>query len=180
MVNLPTQITLSRLLGIPIIFYCLSQPSLSFQWAGLIFFLIVAATDWLDGYLARKLDQVTDLGKFLDPLVDKLLIFAPLLVLVERGTIPAWAVFLILGREIAIAGWRVTPNLSGEQVSGANQLGKIKTALQIIAITALIAPINADNWLIFSQILFSLAVFVTLFSGLIYVWNPLLSKETNS
>ena len=180
MLNLPTQITLSRLLGIPFLFYCLSQPSVSFQWGGLMIFLGVAATDWLDGYLARKLDQVTDLGKFLDPLVDKLLIFAPLLVLVERGTIPAWAVFLILGRELAIAGWRVTPNLSGEQVSGANQLGKIKTVLQIIAIAALIAPIDAYSWLIFSQILFALAVLITLLSGLMYVWNPFLSKETNS
>ena len=179
MLNLPTQITLSRLLGIPFIFYYLSQPLFSSQWAGLMIFLVVAATDWLDGYLARKLDQVTDLGKFLDPLVDKLLIFAPLLVLVERGAIPAWAVFLILGRELAIAGWRVTPNLSGDKLSGANQLGKIKTVLQIIAIATLIAPIHVDSWLIFSQILFALAVLLTVISGLMYVWNPFLSKETD-
>ncbi|AFZ48980.1 CDP-diacylglycerol--glycerol-3-phosphate 3-phosphatidyltransferase [Dactylococcopsis salina] len=177
MVNLPTQITLSRLLGIPFIFYFLSQSSPTSQGIGLGIFLLVAATDWLDGYLARKLDQVTDLGKFLDPLVDKLLIFAPLLVLVEWGTIPAWGVFLILGREIAIAGWRVNPNLAGEKLPSANQLGKVKTVLQIVAIAVLIAPIDNNNWLIFSQILFWLAVFLTLVSGLIYV-IPSMSKKT--
>ena len=175
MVNLPTKVTLSRLLGIPFIFYFLAQPSQISQWLGLGVFLLVAATDWLDGYLARKLDQVTALGKFLDPLVDKLLIFAPLLVLVEWGTIPAWGVFLILGRELAIAGWRVNPSLAGQDVPGANVLGKAKTVLQISAIAALIAPIPNNNWLIFSQVLFWLAVLLTLASGFTYLMNPLMA-----
>lgn len=172
MVNLPTQITLSRLLGIPFIFYFLAQSSPSSHWAGLAVFLLVAGTDWLDGYLARKWDQVTDLGKFLDPLVDKLLIFAPLLVLVEWGTVPAWGVFLMLGRELAIAGWRVNPNFVGQDVPGANTLGKVKTVLQIVAVTALIAPIDNNNWLYFSQWLFWLAVLLTLISGIIYLVTP--------
>lgn len=169
MLNLPTKITLSRLLGVPFIFYFLAQSSPSAHWLGLGVFLLVAATDWLDGYLARKLDQVTDLGKFLDPLVDKLLIFAPLLVLVEWGTIPAWGVFLILGRELAIAGWRVNPSLAGQNISGANQLGKVKTVLQIAAIAALIAPISDNNFYFFSLFLFWLAVAITLWSGLNYL-----------
>lgn len=177
MVNLPTQITLSRLLGIPFLFYFLSQSSSTSQWIGLGVFLFVAATDWLDGYLARKLDQVTDLGKFLDPLVDKLLIFAPLLVLVERGAVPSWGVFLILGRELAIAGWRVNPNLAGEALPGANGFGKAKTVLQIISIAALIAPIDNNNWFNLSLFCFWLAVLLTLFSGFIYVINPLLSNQ---
>lgn len=180
MVNLPTQITLSRLFGIPFIFYFLPQSSPSSQWVGLGIFLLVAITDWLDGYLARRLNQVTELGKFLDPLVDKLLIFAPLLVLVERGTVPAWGVFLILGRELAIAGWRVNPNLAGQNVPSANLLGKGKTVLQIIAIATLIAPIHHSNWLIFSQILFWLAVFLTLFSGFVYGITPFFTKEQES
>lgn len=177
MVNLPTQITLSRLLGIPFIFYCLAQPSASSHWLGLGIFLLVAATDWLDGYLARKLDQVTDLGKFLDPLVDKLLIFAPLLVLVEWGAIPSWGAFLIMGREIAIAGWRVSPHQTTVTLTGANFLGKAKTVLQIVAITALIAPINDRNWLELSQVLFWLAVLLTLISGAVYLLTPILSSN---
>ncbi len=179
MVNLPTQITLSRLLGIPFLFYFLAQPSASYHWWGVGIFLLVAATDWLDGYLARKLDQVTDLGKFLDPLVDKLLIFAPLLVLVEWGKIPAWGVFLILGRELAIAGWRVNPNLAGSAISGANWLGKAKTVTQISAIAVLIAPISDPNWLTFAQVLFWLAVLLTLISGFSYIITPLLPHPRN-
>jgi len=179
MLNLPTQITVSRLLGIPFIFYFLAQPTAASHWFGLGIFLLVAATDWLDGYLARKLNQVTDLGKFLDPLVDKLLIFAPLLILVEWGTIPSWGVFLILGRELAIAGWRVNPNLAGQEIPGANLLGKAKTVCQIIAIAALIAPITDTNWLTFAQVLFWLAVFLTLISGFTYLVIPLLSRSQN-
>ncbi len=179
MLNLPTQITLSRLLGIPFIFYYLSQSSLTSHWLGLGIFLLVAATDWLDGYLARKLDQVTDLGKFLDPLVDKLLIFAPLLVLVEWGDVPSWSAFLIIGREIAIAGWRVNPNLTNPTITGANFLGKAKTVLQMTAIAALIAPINHQNWLQFSQFLFWLAVLLTLISGAVYLLTPMLPQAMN-
>jgi len=175
MINLPTQITLSRLLGIPFLFYFLAQPSVSFHWWGLGVFLLVAATDWLDGYLARRLNQVTDLGKFLDPLVDKLLIFAPLLVLVEWGTIPAWGVFLIVGRELAIAGWRVNPSLAGQMIPGANVLGKAKTVGQIVAISVLIAPISDPSWLKFAQVSFWLAVFLTLISGFSYLITPFLS-----
>ncbi len=178
-INLPTQITLSRLLGIPFIFYFLAQPSAVSHGIALTIFLVVAATDWLDGYLARKLNQVTALGKFLDPLVDKLLIVAPLLVLIQWQTIPAWGVFLIFGRELAIAGWRVNPDLAGKAVPGANFLGKAKTVLQILAISALIAPINNDNWGLLAQVLFWLAVILTVISGVIYVINPLIANRWN-
>ncbi|MFM7793983.1 MAG: CDP-diacylglycerol--glycerol-3-phosphate 3-phosphatidyltransferase, partial [Microcystis panniformis] len=104
--NLPNSITLSRLLGLPLILYWLHQGTEIDRWLSLIIFLIAASTDWLDGYLARKLDQITELGKFLDPLVDKLLVLAPLLALIEMDVIAAWGVFLILARELAIAGWR--------------------------------------------------------------------------
>lgn len=173
MLNFPTQITLSRLLGIPFIFYFLGQPSPRDQWLGFAVFLVMAATDWLDGYFARKLNQVTALGKFLDPLVDKLLIFAPLLVLVERGAVPAWGVFLIIGRELAIAGWRVNPDLAGVEISGANLLGKVKTVVQILAIALLIAPVSHPTGLMVSQGVFWLAVLVTLISGIAYIFPPL-------
>jgi len=104
------------------------------RWLSLIIFLIAASTDWLDGYLARKFNQITELGKFLDPLVDKLLVLAPLLALIEMDLIAAWGVFLILARELAIAGWRINPNLTGNSdIKGANWWGKSKTVSQIIA-----------------------------------------------
>ncbi|MFH7242546.1 MAG: CDP-diacylglycerol--glycerol-3-phosphate 3-phosphatidyltransferase [Spirulina sp.] len=166
--NLPTWITVSRLLGVPLILMLLIQPTPYERWIAAGIFLLAAGTDWLDGYLARKLDQVTELGKFLDPLVDKLLVLAPLLVLVELNQVPAWGVFLIVAREITIAGWRVNPAMQSGGVPGANLWGKAKTVVQIAAITALIAPLP-EAFVLPSQILFWLAVALTLVSGLLYL-----------
>lgn len=162
--NLPNWITISRLFGVPFILYYLHDPTVTNRWICLGIFLIVASTDWLDGYLARKLNQVTDLGKFLDPLVDKLLVFAPLLALIELGKIPAWGVFLILARELTIAGWRVNQT----QISGANIWGKLKTVSQIIAISLLIAPLS-PIWQTPVLISFWISVILTILSGIIYL-----------
>ncbi len=77
MINLPTWITLSRLLAVPVLLFELHNPAIEARWIGLAVFLVASGTDWLDGYLARKLNQITELGKFLDPLVDKFLVLAP-------------------------------------------------------------------------------------------------------
>ncbi len=178
--NLPTWITISRLFGLPFIFYFLANPTASSRWWAIAVFLIVALTDWLDGYLARKLNQVTELGKFLDPLVDKLLVLGVFLILIELREVPAWGVFLILGRELAIAGWRVNPNLSGNKsISGANIWGKLKTVTQIVAIALLIAPLPAP-WHILALISFWLAVALTLISGAIYIWPQKLANISSS
>ncbi len=178
--NLPNWITVSRLLGLPLIIYFLSQPTPLHRWLALIIFLVAAITDWLDGYLARKLNQVTELGKFLDPLTDKLLVLAPLLALVELQQIPAGGVFLLLGREIAIAGWRVNPQLTGKQsISGANTWGKLKTVSQILAIAFLIAPLP-ENWTLPSLTLFWVAVILTLVSGVIYIFESISSSREKS
>jgi CDP-diacylglycerol---glycerol-3-phosphate 3-phosphatidyltransferase len=167
--NIPNTITFSRLLGLPFILYLLHEPNQKSRWICAVIFAIAASTDWLDGYLARKLNQVTELGKFLDPLVDKFLVLAPLLSLIELGQIPAWGVFLILGRELAIAGWRVNPQLAGsKEIQGANFWGKAKTVTQIIAIAMLIAPLPPLGNTI-AMVVFWLAVALTLISGLIYV-----------
>ncbi|MBF2002623.1 MAG: CDP-diacylglycerol--glycerol-3-phosphate 3-phosphatidyltransferase [Synechococcales cyanobacterium M58_A2018_015] len=162
--NLPTWITVSRLFGVPLLLYLLYQPVPAAQWLAVAVFLLAAGTDWLDGYLARRLNQVTDLGKFLDPLVDKFLVLAPLLVLIELGRVPAWGVFLILARELTVAGWRVNQT----QISGANLWGKLKTVTQIVAIALLIAPLPAV-WDRPAEIAFWLAVALTLISGAIYL-----------
>jgi CDP-diacylglycerol--glycerol-3-phosphate 3-phosphatidyltransferase len=162
--TLPTWITLSRLLAVPLVLIALSDPTPERRWFSVIAFVVAAGTDWLDGYLARRLNLVTDLGKFLDPLVDKLLVLAPLLALVELGVVPGWGVFLILARELTVAGWRV----QGTAVTGANLWGKAKTVVQIVAIALLLAPISALS--LPSLVLFWLAVALTWISGAIYLW----------
>ncbi|MEO0852712.1 MAG: CDP-diacylglycerol--glycerol-3-phosphate 3-phosphatidyltransferase [Cyanobacteria bacterium J06648_11] len=157
--NLPTWITLSRLLVIPAVLIGMAWGTSAGRWIAFAAFLLGAGTDWLDGYLARRLDMVTDLGKFLDPLVDKLLVLAPLLALVETQQIPAWGVFLAIARELAITGWRIRQ----PKISGANWWGKAKTVSQILAIALLIARLPGGI------VCFWIAVALTLGSGLIYV-----------
>ncbi|MBD2530035.1 CDP-diacylglycerol--glycerol-3-phosphate 3-phosphatidyltransferase [Nostoc flagelliforme FACHB-838] len=162
--TLPNWITFSRLLGVPFLLYGLYNPIPQARWICLAIFIVAALTDWLDGYLARKLNQISDLGKFLDPLVDKFLVLAPLLVFIELGKVPAWGVFLILARELAIAGWRVNQTT----ITGANIWGKLKTVSQIVAIALLIAPLP-EVWQTRSLIAFWVSVTLTLISGAIYL-----------
>lgn len=173
--NLPNSITLSRLLGLPVVVYCLYSSSVTIRWVGFGVFLVAALTDWLDGYLARKLDLVTDLGKFLDPLVDKLLVLLPLLILIDLHLVPAVGVCLILFRELTIAGWRV----GQAQISGANIWGKLKTTSQIVAIAMLMAPLSLtsdnwqiDNWHLYGLVAFWISVGLTLISGALYLVPP--------
>ncbi|MBD0335815.1 MAG: CDP-diacylglycerol--glycerol-3-phosphate 3-phosphatidyltransferase [Cyanobacteria bacterium Co-bin13] len=176
--NLPTWITVSRLVSVPLVLYLLQAPTKRERAIAVGIFLVGASTDWLDGYLARRLDQVTELGKFLDPLVDKLLVLAPLMSLVELQQVPAWGVFLILARELTVAGWRVSPSLQQGSVPGANLWGKLKTVVQIVAIAMLIAPLG-ENWVLACQLLFWLAVILTWVSGAIYLWPQPSSQEAS-
>ncbi len=164
-------ITVSRLLAVPVLLIALrwqpstgQLPSTTVLWWCTGIFALAAGTDWLDGYVARRFNQVSDFGKVLDPLVDKLLVLTPLLCLIELREIPAWTVALILCRELAIAGWRVQQ----PQISGANLWGKAKTVSQILAIACLIAPLT-DRWQIAAQGLYGLAIALTLISGVIYL-----------
>jgi CDP-diacylglycerol---glycerol-3-phosphate 3-phosphatidyltransferase len=160
-----TWITVSRLLAVPILLYGLQNQDVVARWICLGVFLLASLTDWLDGYIARRFDQVTDLGKFLDPLVDKLLILCPLIALVGLQQIPAWTVAVVLVRELAIAGWRVQQ----PQISGANLWGKAKTISQIIAVALLIAPLS-QTWDLLTLLSYAVAIVLTLISGLIYLW----------
>jgi CDP-diacylglycerol---glycerol-3-phosphate 3-phosphatidyltransferase len=174
MINLPTWITLSRLVGVPILLILLygfhsDGPNSAMRWWAVGVFVLAAGTDWLDGYLARRLNQVSELGKFLDPLVDKLLVLAPLMSLVELGQVPAWGVFLILMRELVIAGWRVNPAMQTGAVPGANSWGKVKTVVQMVAIATLLSPL-ALQYPTFPTVLFWLAVLLTWLSGMLYLW----------
>lgn len=168
--NLSTWVTLSRLFVLPFMFYWLQTPTPQNRWWSLVFFLIGALTDWLDGYLARRLDQVTEFGKVLDPLVDKLLVLGTLIALVELRQVPAWGVFLILTRELMIAGWRVNPQLKKSSViMGANQWGKLKTVVQLLAIALLLAPLPELK--LVAAVTFWFSVALTWISGLMYLWG---------
>jgi CDP-diacylglycerol---glycerol-3-phosphate 3-phosphatidyltransferase len=173
MITLPTWVTLSRLIAVPIIFgLFLWQDSELTRLIALSVFIIAAITDWLDGYLARKLNQITELGKFLDPLVDKVLTIALFLLFIELNQVPAWAVFLIITRELLITAWRGAPSASNQEASGetskpqiigANFWGKAKTVMQIVAIAALLVKIP------YAIAFFWIAVVLTLISGILYV-----------
>lgn len=147
--NLPNKITVSRILLIPILLIIMLVP---FKWGSVHFlgtylpvthlvggliFIIASTTDWIDGHIARKYNMITNMGKFLDPLADKLLVSAALIVLVELGFAPSWIVIIIISREFAVTGLRLL--LAGEgEVVAANMLGKVKTWAQIVAISALL------------------------------------------
>lgn len=147
--NIPNQITVSRIIMIPIF---VAFMLIDFGWGdltllgatlpvehlvGAIIFIFAAVTDFIDGYYARKHNLVTKMGMFLDPLADKLLVSAALIILVELGFAPAWIVIIIISREFAVTGLRLILANEGEVVA-AKQLGKIKMWTQIIAVTALL------------------------------------------
>jgi CDP-diacylglycerol---glycerol-3-phosphate 3-phosphatidyltransferase len=182
--NLPNKITVSRILLIPLFLVVMLVP---FQWGemtflgarmpvthfvGALIFIIASTTDWIDGYYARKYKLVTNLGKFLDPLADKLLVSAALIVLVEAGMAPSWIVIIIISREFAVTGLRLV--LAGEgEVVAANMLGKIKTWTQIIAISALLLHNAIFEYfhIPFDDIALWVAMFFTIWSGWDYFYK---------
>jgi CDP-diacylglycerol--glycerol-3-phosphate 3-phosphatidyltransferase len=148
-VNLPNSLTLSRIFVVPLLVVVLLTP-FSENWLGLprhIFgaaiFIAAAITDYLDGHIARRRDQVSRLGKLLDPIADKLLISAALISMVENRLAPAWAVVIIIGREFAVSGLRSIAAAEGVVIS-ASKMGKFKMAAQVVAVSLLIVS-SASN-----------------------------------
>ncbi len=162
--TLPTWITIARLGAVPIVLVALTLAGDGGRTVALVVFLLAAATDWLDGYLARRLQLQSELGKFLDPLADKLLTIAPLLWCVQVGQVPAWGVFAIVAREMAIAAWRGAPSADRPSVVGANLWGKLKTIAQMAAVVWLLCQWPG------ATAVFWVAVGATLLSGMTYVW----------
>jgi len=169
--NLPNKLTLARLAVIPLL---LMMANISGPYAGPftgLLFLLAAVTDGLDGYLARRQGEVTTLGKFIDPLVDKILVLAGLVILVEMGRLPGWVAVIIIGREIAVTGLRAmlaTKNI----VLPASRLGKYKMAAQTVAIVSLFiwgfVPGIPLFPIVFQVVALSIAILLTLWSGLDY------------
>ncbi|RDW19547.1 CDP-diacylglycerol--glycerol-3-phosphate 3-phosphatidyltransferase [Oceanobacillus arenosus] len=179
--NLPNKLTLSRIILIPVFILLLSIP---FDWGtwdigntalpvshfvAAILFIFASATDWVDGYYARKHNLVTNLGKFMDPLADKLLVSAALILLIEMGLAPAWVVIIIISREFAVTGLRLVAAGEGIVLAAGN-LGKIKTATQMVAIAVLLLHNFPFSYLgfPFGTIMLYIALFFTILSGVDY------------
>lgn len=148
--NLPNKLTIFRIILVPIMviipFLGITNTFLGIPISWLIIdaiFIIASITDKLDGYLARKNNQITTFGKFLDPLADKILVLAAMVMLVEMQKLPAWIPIIVLAREFVVSGYRLIAVEKGGQVIAASKWGKLKTVTQMIAITLAIVDLHA-------------------------------------
>ena len=162
-----SKITIVRVLMIPVfmVFMYLSGGEAGiWMWLGLATFIIASLTDYIDGQIARKCNQVTDFGKFLDPLADKLLTIAAMAMFCEWGRMPAWALMIVLTREFAVSGLRMVAAPKGKVIA-AGKSGKFKTASSMIGLCVWMAfPTNA----IIGLVVTSLIVITTVYSGVEY------------
>ncbi|OGR23525.1 MAG: CDP-diacylglycerol--glycerol-3-phosphate 3-phosphatidyltransferase [Desulfuromonadaceae bacterium GWB2_53_15] len=143
--NIPNILTMMRIAAIPLMALLLMSPSKANGFWAAAVFALASITDWLDGYLARRMGIVTVFGKFLDPIADKLIVMAALIMILPFGWVPAWMVLVILGREIIITGLRGIASSEGIVIQ-ASDLGKFKTIFQIVAILGLLLHYDY-NWL---------------------------------
>lgn len=181
--NLANRITLLRILLIPLFLIFFSVQSLQ-PWGSYLAaatFALAALTDTVDGYIARFQKQVTTLGKFLDPLADKLLISTALVALVAEESLSVWVAMVIISRELLVTGLRLAAAAKAKIIT-ASTLSKLKTTSQIVAVIAII--LNPSLFILgksLGSILMTVALFLTVFSGLDYFaknWSILVSAET--
>ncbi len=142
--NLPNILTMMRIAAIPLMAVLLLSPSRPAGFWAAAVFALASVTDWLDGYLARRMGIVTVFGKFLDPIADKLIVMAAMIMILPFDRVPAWMVLVILGREIVITGLRGIASSEGIVIQ-ASDLGKFKTIFQIVAILGLLLHYDY-NW----------------------------------
>jgi len=135
--NVPNIITMLRIAAIPLLCLLLLSPERETGFWAAALFAAASVTDWLDGYLARRMGIVTVFGKFLDPIADKLIVMSALIMILPFGRVPAWMVLVILGREMIITGLRGIASTEGIVIPASN-LGKFKTIFQLVAIIGLL------------------------------------------
>ena len=173
--NLPNKLSMLRICMIPFfVVFALMEA----QWAQLLalaIFVIASLTDLLDGKIARARGLVTNFGKFIDPIADKLLVMSAMLVLVGQGRMPSWICIIMLGREFAISGFRLVAADSGKVIA-AGWLGKVKTVTQMTAIIMLLflvpvsgAPLLGQFGVVLANIAMYVSAFMTLWSGVDYI-----------
>ena len=162
-----SKITMIRVVLIPVymvFMYLSGGQSGLWMWLGLGVFIIASLTDFVDGQIARKCNQVSDFGKFLDPLADKLLVIAAMTMFTEWGVMPAWALMLVLAREFAVTGLRLVAVGNGTVIA-AGWSGKVKTFSTMVGLCAMMALPGIDilNWIVIGVI-----VVTTVYSGVEY------------
>lgn len=176
--TLASKITLIRVAFIPafmvLMYLSGGQPGL-YMWISLAVFIIASLTDYVDGHIARKYQQVSDFGKFLDPLADKLLVIAAMVIFCEWGIFPAWALMIVLTREFAVTGLRLVAVGKGKVIA-AGWSGKVKTASTMIGLCVMMSfpTVAVLNWVVIGVI-----VITTVYSGVEYFiqnWNCLWDK----
>ena len=168
--NLPTVLTVSRIILVAPVMILIFIDNLPAQIATIILFTLASLTDKLDGHLARKNQQVTDLGAFLDPLADKMLINLTFLALVALNLMPLWMFAVILIRDFAVDGMRMMAAKKGTVIS-ASIFGKLKTTIQMLTVISILLNriLNLSPLGIVNIILLYIVVFLTIISGIIYL-----------
>lgn len=166
--NLPNKLTLARVIMIPffVVFMLTGLGGSASKWIALAIFIVASLTDLLDGHIARKYNLVTNFGKFMDPLADKLLVCSAMICLVEMGKLPAWIVIIIISREFIISGFRLIASDNG-RVIAASYWGKFKTTFQMLMICLMIADLAAIQ--ILTDIVMWVALILTIVSLVDYL-----------
>ncbi len=165
--NLPNKLTIFRVILIPVFIIALMSgiiPEPVNRYVGVVIFCVASFTDYLDGHIARKYNLVTNFGKFMDPLADKLLVSSALICMIELGFLPAWIVIIIISREFIITGFRLIA-AEGRLVIAASWWGKIKTVTQMLMIILVLLGVGG----IIGNILIILATVFTVISGVDYI-----------
>ena len=169
--NLPNKLTVGRMIAVP---FFIAAYMLSYYPVALVLFCIASATDALDGSIARKRGLVTNFGKIMDPLADKVLVYSALCLFIESDLIKAWMLIIILAREFIVAGMRTVAASEG-RVLAAGMSGKIKTVLQMVAVImylfGLSVPAISDKVILAANVVFWAALIMTVYSGTEYVWK---------
>ena len=172
--NLPNKLTLARIAAVPAIVALMYAGGTACGLIAVALFLAASATDFLDGHIARSRGLVTDFGKLMDPIADKLLVTSVMIMMTELGLLPGWMLVLFVGREFAVSGLRLVAAGKG-RVLAAGMSGKAKTVAQMIALTASLlmyylgAPEDALRTAVLA--LNGVALALSLFSGGEYIWN---------
>lgn len=170
--NTPNKLTVARMIMVPflVVFLLTGWGGEANRYISLLIFVAASITDWLDGYLARKNHLVTNFGKFMDPLADKLLVCSAMICMIEIGRLPAWFVIIIIGREFIISGFRLIAAENGIVIA-ANYWGKFKTVSQMIMIILLILHFDLSVFVILKQIFIWLSLALTVISLMTYIWQ---------
>ena len=167
----PNKLTLARMIIGPflVIFLLTGWGGEANRYISLTLFVVASVTDWFDGYLARKNNLVTNFGKFMDPLADKLLVCSAMICMIDLKRLPAWFVIIIIAREFIISGFRLIAAENGIVIA-ANYWGKFKTASQMIMIILLILHFDGI-FVILEQIFIWLSLALTIISLITYIWQ---------